>query len=354
MEKIELSRQELYEWVWNQPMGKLAKKFKIEQHRLREICIENKIPIPNRGYWSKIRFNKKVDKAPLSKIENSESLINLKARKFKSDYHKRAFELEQRNDLKFKVPGKISIYHPLVKTSKKLLEKIDHSENALRFWQVAQEHDLLPIHTDLKLRARAFRLMDTLVRVVEAMGCSMTFYCNSAHVEMFGQKTEINLRQKVYRIRTKDETGWSRESWEGSDKLEFQAGPSFRQKNWIDNTKRKLEECLPEIVAWIEKDCKYWHDLRAEQAIEENKRLLQKQKLTAIKEKEEQEQRKLEQLLIDSDNWNKALILEQYIKEIERQAILQNQMKPRTEDYILWARKAASELNPLNHSDWLK
>jgi len=354
MGKIALSRQELYEWVWNQPMGKLAKKFKIEQHKLREICIENKIPTPNKGYWSKIRFNKKVNKTPLSKIENSNSLINIKARKFKTDYHKRAFELEQREDLKFKVPGRISAYHTLVRTSKKLLEKIDHSENALRFWQVAQEHDLLPISTDLKLRARALRFMDTLVRVVEAMDCSVTFYCNRAHVEMFGQKTEINLMQKVYRIRTKDKSGWSRESWERSDKLEFQAGPSYRQKSWIDNTKRKIEECLPEIIAWIEKDCKYWHDLRAEQAIQENKRLLQEQKLAVIKEKQEQEQRKFEQLLIDADNWNKSLILEKYIGEMESQVILQNQMKPQTEEYIIWARKIASKLNPLNDSDLLK
>jgi len=35
--------------------------------------------------------------------------------------------------------------------------------------------------------------------------------------------------------------------------------------------------------------------LRAEQAIQENKRLLQEQKLAVIKEKQEQEQRKFEQ-----------------------------------------------------------
>src|SRR5690606_30540807 len=96
------------------------------------------------------------------------------------------------------------------------------------------------------------------------------------HVEMFGQLAEINLRQKVYRIRDKDESGWGRESWEASDKLEFQAGPSFRQKNWIDNSKQKVEGRLPEIIAWIEKDCKFWHDLRKQQAEDEENREIQR------------------------------------------------------------------------------
>ena len=354
MEKTTLARQELYDWVWSQPISKLAKKFETEPEGLKEICIENEIPLPNRGYWSKVRFNKKVVKTPLPKIENSDSHINLKTRKFRTDYHKRAFELEQRNDLKFKVPVRISVYHPLVRNSKKLLESIDNSEDNFKFHQVAQEKDLLPIHTDTKLRPRALRFMDTLIRVVESMGCSITFYCNSAHVEVFGQKTEINLRQKVYRIRTKDETGWGRESWEKSDKLEFQAGPSFRQKSWIDNTKRKLEECLPEIIAWIEKDCRYWHDLRAQQAIEENKRLLEQQKLEAIKAKQEQEQAKVNQLFSDAENWNKAVIVERYLNEMEKHSILMDVTTSNSKDYILWARKEVAKLNPLNDRDWSK
>tara|TARA_R110001606_G_scaffold394276_2_gene565027 strand:+ start:902 stop:1978 length:1077 start_codon:yes stop_codon:yes gene_type:complete len=352
MDKKIYTRQELYDLVWNQSLTKLATKFHIEPHRLKEICAENEIPLPTRGYWSKVRFNKKIVKPTLPKIENENPKINLdpkqQYKKFRTDYHRRAFELEQRRDLNFKVPVRISTYHPLIRTSKKLLEKIDNSEKRLRYWEVASENDLLPIHTDLKLRDRALRFMDTLIKIVEAMGCKIVFYCNSAHVEMFGQKTEINLRQKVYRIRTKDESGWSRESWEKSDKLEFQAGPSFNQKKWIDNTKRKLEECLPEIIAWIEKDCRYWHDLRARQTIEENKRLLQQQKIESIKEAEELEQSKVNQLLIDSENWNKAQMIERYVDKIEKLSILAKGIPSHKQDYITWARKVAYAMNPLN------
>ena len=354
MDEKTITRLELYDLIWDQPISKLSKQFKIEPQKLKEICIENNIPTPKRGYWSKVRYNKAIARTLLPEMENHNFKISLNTRKFRTDYHKRAFELEQRKDLKFKVPGRISTYHPLVRSTKKLLEIIDDSKEKFKFWKVSQEKDILPIHTDKMLRPRALRFMDTLIRIVEAMGHRMTFYCNRAHVEMFGQKTEINLRQKIYRIRTKDESGWSRESWEKSDRLEFQAGPSFNHKRWIDNDKRKLEEYLPEIIAWIEKDCKYWHELRAQQAIAENKRLLEEQILEAIKKERELEQAKVDRLITDAENWNKTVIVERYLNEMEKQAILKNQMNQNTREYISWAQNVINTLNPLNDRNWSK
>jgi hypothetical protein len=352
MKKPILSRKDLYDLVWSKSISAIANDFQIKPQRLKELCQEHKIPLPDIGYWSKVKFQKKVTKTPLPIIENDNLKIDLNIRKFRTDYHKRAFELAQRQDLNFKVPRKISTYHPLVKSSKNLLEIIDESKNKLRFWEVAQKHDLLPIHTNTKLRARALRLMDTLIKAIEAMDCNITFYCNRAHVEMFGQKTEINLRQKIHRIRTTNERGWTSESWEESDKLEFQAGPSFDRKNWIDNTKRKIEACLPEIIAWIEKDCQYWHDLRAEQAIEENKKALQAQKVEAIKAQQEEEQAKVNQLFSDAENWSKAQMIEQFINEMEQQSIQQKQINSKTRTYITWARSIISDLNPLSEKNW--
>jgi len=356
MHKKAFKRQELYELVWNEPLSKLSTRFNIETQYLKDICLENHIPLPTSGHWSKVKFNKEINKPTLPKIENKDLKINLDSKhqnkKFRTDYHRRAFELEQREDLNFKVPVRISKYHPLVRSSEKLLEKIDDSENRLRYWDAANEHDLLPIDTDSKLRGRALRFMDTLVKVVEAMGYKIVFYCNDAYVGIFGQKTKIKLRQKQFRIRDKNESGWAKDSLKKSDKLQFQAGPSFNQKIWIDNTKRNIEECLPEIIAWIEKDCKYWHDLRAEQAIAENKRLLKEQKLEALKKTEELEQAKVNQLFIDADNWNKAQITERYISEMEKRAVLKNKMNSKTMDYISWAREVIKSLNPLSDGNW--
>jgi hypothetical protein len=44
------TRKELYELVWNQPLSNLATKFNVETQYLKDICLENEIPLPNRGH----------------------------------------------------------------------------------------------------------------------------------------------------------------------------------------------------------------------------------------------------------------------------------------------------------------
>lgn len=85
MEEKNFSRKEFYNLAWGQPMSKLAKIFNIDPQILKDICEENKIPLPNTGYWSKVRFNKKVVKTanndhniPPSPEKNEHSQINHK------------------------------------------------------------------------------------------------------------------------------------------------------------------------------------------------------------------------------------------------------------------------------------
>lgn len=108
------------------------------------------------------------------------------------------------------------------------------------------------------------------------------------------------------------------------------------------------------IVAWIEIDSKYWHDLRAQQAIAENKRILGQQKIEEIKKQKELEQAKVNQLFIDSENWNRLQVVGCYLSEMENKAISENRLNTNLENYIGWARNVANALNPLNGMNWSK
>lgn len=346
-----VKRKELYKLVWEQSLNDLSEQLEVTQQQLKDICQEYNIPLPSRGHWTKVRFNKQISKKPLPKTEKRDIKINLaahpKSKKFKTDYHKRAYELEQQSNLHFKVPKRIVQYHPTIRKSKKLLQQLDENKD-VRFWELSKEHKILPIHTDPKMRPRAFRFMNTLILVIEAMNGKIIFEHSRCYIQMFGQKIEINLRQKYHRIREKDKSGWSRESWKKSEKLEFQAGPSFNQKNWIDRKTIRLEEYLPQIAAWIEKDCKYWHDLRAQQA--EQKRRREKE---LIKEKEHlkkiaEEKSKLRQLISDSENWHKAKQIRDYLSAYKNKVKLdKSALNEENQVYLNWASQKADWLDPL-------
>ena len=61
MEKIVLSRKELYDLVWSKPMASIIQKYEIKNSELRKILSEMSIPIPEMGYWQKIQYGKSVE-----------------------------------------------------------------------------------------------------------------------------------------------------------------------------------------------------------------------------------------------------------------------------------------------------
>lgn len=97
----------------------------------------------------------------------------------------------------------------------------------------------LPISVEPKLRGRALRFMSDLIFLLEKNGHTITFEYNRCHIEMYGQLTEINLRQKYFRKRDKDALGYGSERYEKANCSNFrlvpmpERGGSIRkQKGW--------------------------------------------------------------------------------------------------------------------------
>jgi hypothetical protein len=65
------SRVELYNEVWDQPLVKLAKKYRISDVRVGKVCRRLRIPLPGRGYWAKRKAGKPVGQPPLTLFEDA-------------------------------------------------------------------------------------------------------------------------------------------------------------------------------------------------------------------------------------------------------------------------------------------
>src|SRR3954466_10115730 len=66
-----LTREELYQQVWAEPMISLAKKYGLSDVGLAKICIKQRIPRPGLGYWRKKEVGLKVRQTPLPKLSPS-------------------------------------------------------------------------------------------------------------------------------------------------------------------------------------------------------------------------------------------------------------------------------------------
>jgi hypothetical protein len=66
-----MTRQELYELVWSQPMQSLAKTFGISDVALAKRCRAVDVPVPPRGYWARKAAGQQPARPPLPRYRSS-------------------------------------------------------------------------------------------------------------------------------------------------------------------------------------------------------------------------------------------------------------------------------------------
>jgi hypothetical protein len=119
LRKVTLSRTELYEKVWTEPIAKLAPRYGLSDVGLAKICKRNKIPRPPRGYWAKKQFGNAPRRTPLPKKDH-DPVIEINGYPFQTCHPKiqeliiGQVALKKKHDRKILVPEQMASPHPLV------------------------------------------------------------------------------------------------------------------------------------------------------------------------------------------------------------------------------------------------
>jgi hypothetical protein len=69
-----ISREELYDLVWSQPMTKVGEKFKLSGSYMARVCATLRVPRPERGYWAKLAVGKAPQKPALPDAQPGDQL----------------------------------------------------------------------------------------------------------------------------------------------------------------------------------------------------------------------------------------------------------------------------------------
>lgn len=69
--------KDLYELVWSKPLKEICTEHKIAYADFKQLCTENNIPLPELGYWTKLRFGKPVTKTALTEDVGENKQIDL-------------------------------------------------------------------------------------------------------------------------------------------------------------------------------------------------------------------------------------------------------------------------------------
>jgi hypothetical protein len=344
--KTKISRKELYELVWSTPLSKIQKDLGLSYSRLKSICTENKIPLPENGFWSKKAFNKVVTILPFIEfVDIPAEIILTEDTKQNLKGEKTTLQLSKKDEIELRektvVPKLIKKWHPLVERFRAKYE-VYQKELKKGNWSNTLRGELSILVIDSHL-SRATRIFNTVINTLESKGHKVFIDYSGTNVLICEQTYQVSIRTKNKRVIDEDHKSRFQFTKLVPQNILIFKIARIESIEFGDTPNKPLEDKIDAIIARLEllalKDAKMKEEARIRNQIYQAER----ERREAIIRAEEQEKAKFEKLVQDAESWKKAMLIAQYLDEMERKPNLTQDER----DYIGWGRSKVRELNPL-------
>lgn len=364
MDKIALTRNQLYELIWSKSTSTLSREFGISDNGLRKICKKFNIPLPYLGYWSKLKHGKPVKKVklPTSFEGKDEIIINPSnanpdaLQKVISARSNLIKEIESKHKRLLEVQSRLTNPDALIIKAKDALttNKNYWSDNGL----IGTRSGFITIKVAPDNVQRALKFMDALIKLIRARGHEIKVDHDETYIVVFGEQLVIRLQERLrYEDVVEGKYDWKTRHYYPTGIFMLRCWKVIwgNQKTLADG-KLLIENQLPKIVAGIEllalKEIKErlereerWEMEKEKQRLEEEKKRIEKERF----DREELDGANFQKLLGQSHNWKQSQILDEYISEIENKAILTGALTKELQEWLRWAKEKADRFNPLNN-----
>lgn len=340
-EPIRLTRRELYEAVWADPLQVVAARYGISDVGLGKVCKRLKIPRPGRGYWRRKRTGHPTHRPPLPPIRGADAgdvVVKFRPRRYGSTSaepegpvaDQRRFEA--RPDNRIEVPEQVSRYHPVIREARRMART-----SSLRFGSWGGCHPTISSAFDVDRTSlpRALRILHALIRALEQRGFQvyLTKEEKPRMVVRTGQvEVQVMIKEAYRRVEvppTAEEAARARRHdsyeartrwrWEATGQLSLRILELFAEgtrKTWADGSRQRLESLLNSFVVGLVAAAearREWERERDEwnRRWEEKRRAEEEQRIRA-----EEEQRRRAELLSMAASWREAQYVRRFLRAV--------------------------------------
>lgn len=369
MSSSSLSRQELYERVWSEPLLKVSKDLGISDVGLAKVCKRYDIPTPPRGSWAKKRSGKNPRATKLPNPQEDQ-VVSFPLAGRTAAPETPVDDVD--NEPRITVANQLRSPHRLVVEARECLSLA--TKDACGRLQ-AQEPMPLSIVVSKSLVRRALLISDALLKSLEDQGHQVQ---QGPKVTILGQSVGFQIEEPIKTVQEVPtehdlsgdyQFGHSRRVRKrvatGRLKLVIPAAADRccgRQcrASWSDGKNRKLEDCLNEIIHGLVAVAERLRDEeaarqkrreaereRAEQAAEAARERARRRRLQA------EEQQRVDDLLEQLSEWKRSQELRAFVEVVLKQHEAAG--KPADEgsdisNWASWARRHADRMDPLRPS----
>lgn len=372
----------LYQEVWDEPMTKVAQRYNVSDVALKKTCKKLNIPVPGRGYWSKVRAGEKMTKPPLPQhVDNKRIIIREPANQSARNYTamKKADVLlflheDKREEVKafcasIVVPNELKQPHVFVR------DTIQYHKSRKDSTKPPKNH-VFNTSVCNEQQDRAYRIWDAIFKAVEKLGYTVKIESprgqrywnydpptasNVIYIQLEQDRVPVYIKEhqkRVEHVITEKELAEKKKygyayipnyDFLYSGKLSFTIDEYHaKRKSWNDGKKKSIDDEIGDIVIGIMEAIHIVKENREKREIREQKRLEEEIRRWEMEKRRDKEKERIKFLIAEAEDYYQARKLYEYIAALN--AALPNfedDEQKELKQYLSWAKQKADWLNPL-------
>ncbi len=360
---VTLTREALYELVWQQPMIRLGEQFGVSGNGLAKICRRLDIPYPPRGHWAKKAAGKKVVVTVLPpatpRVPDRVTITPWSS------------EAEQAPEVTAALAAAAIAKPPLLVNERlarphAIIAKwlADHERRAkeARAERDSWRRNLMMPTPFTDIDRRRHRILDALLKSLEREGIGLSDEGRwQLTATRGGDAIEFQLRERfkqVRRLPTADEKRWNSsrafvQELQPTGTLMFEIKtylPSGLTRMWRETEEKPLEEALASILQTMLAAFPLLERRRLEREEESRRYQLAEQRRREAEQERKREDGRWRRLLEFAGDWRDATLARDFVAAIKEQQFEGTQLigGRSVTDWLAWAEAQAFERDPMN------
>ncbi len=377
---LKISREQLYNEIWELSVSKVAKKYNISYAKLKQACIDANIPTPSNSYWTNLQMGNPVTKVPLP-LSDIKVVILQKSKSVSSKILIPIEEIFINSLLFLELEEKSAVLDALsslsINKEDKLHPKIIQHDRKIKSWK--QTHPLDPnasrkrdtyyrppegepfLYRDVSELSltRVYKILNALFKCVESLGGSvnedLTLTIRNEIVRYKITETE----EKVPHVLTKEEQK-AMEQYE-RDRLTrtYAYKPNIRKWDYVFNGKLRfsvlenkhyrdgesilIEQRLPEMLIDMYEESE---NVRIDREAREAAPRKAEEERKAKERRQEIYNEEVERVIAlenEAEDYALACKIRAYVSAVEAQ----KNFDENTQRWVEWAKEKADWYDPL-------
>lgn len=382
----DLTRETLYNAIWQTPACHLAKSYGISNYTLTKLCDRFNIPRPGNDYWLMIRRGFSVEKQPLPPATpEMPSSITMPQ---KAGPRRPIFRQSEETAASPPSSPEVNPFGESPKRPRPFVHVAGDFRSAHRLIRSTWEHYAKCADTDKQGRLRpgrdgscvdvavtkpqvrrALLIMDAVIRAFAKEGCDIRITDSNCYqrnpettIRVGKEDVPIAIKEKTVRRERqlteadKERPSYFRERYEfhGTGVLSFSIGLwrfGSSKNTWTETKKHRLEDMLDEIVAGVKAEGEAMRQRTLERLEEERCRAEEQRLRMQIERRRAEEEERQKTLERQAERWHQCERLREFLRACEHALADRTDMSVDSpaRRWLDWALMHADRIDPLHN-----